>query len=192
MNIETAAPTAPTGIGPNEVGLRALFQTFFWLGLSGFGGSLPWARRLMVDKLRWLSALEFVDMLSLCQFLPGPNIVNVAIYTGARFRGALGAVVASVGVVLGPVAIVLALGALYTRFGQTDIVRGMFTGMSAAGSGLMIATGVQMALDSRLRPIMLLLGALTFVAVGVLRWSMVEVLLVMAPISVAIAWANRP
>ena len=145
----------------------------------------------MVDKRRWLSPLEFVDMLSLCQFLPGPNIVNVAIYTGTRFRGGLGAIVASTGVVLGPVAIVLALGAVYVRYGQTDIVRGMFAGVAAAGSGLMIATGVQMALDSRLRPIMLLLGAITFVTVGVLRWSMVDVLLVMAPVSIAIAWAKR-
>src|SRR5579859_4439700 len=102
VDADVAPPADPTAVG-----LRSLFGAFFWLGLSGFGGSLPYARRLMVDKLRWLSALEFVDMLSLCQFLPGPNIVNVAIYTGARFQGVFGALIASIGVVLGPVAVVL-------------------------------------------------------------------------------------
>jgi len=69
-----------------------LFAGFFIVGVCGFGGVLPWARRLIVEQRRWLTAAEFTEMLGLCQFLPGGNIMNVTIALGARFRGVAGAV----------------------------------------------------------------------------------------------------
>jgi len=48
---------------------------------------MPFARRMLVEERRWLNAEEFTDVLSLCQLLPGPNIVNVAVCVGARFHG---------------------------------------------------------------------------------------------------------
>jgi len=40
---------------------------------------MPFARRMLVEERRWLSAEEFTEILSLCQLLPGPNVVNVAV-----------------------------------------------------------------------------------------------------------------
>src|SRR5208282_681139 len=103
-------------------GLAALFTGFFTVGVCGFGGVLPWARRMVVEQRRWMSAAEFTDMLGLCQFLPGGNVMNVTIALGARFHGAAGAVTAFTGLMAGPVASVIALGAVYDRYGALPVV----------------------------------------------------------------------
>ena len=58
---------------PSIVGL---FRGFLILGLTGFGGVLPLARHMVVEQRRWMTSAEFVELLSLCQFLPGGNIIN--------------------------------------------------------------------------------------------------------------------
>ena len=81
------------GSGLNEqVALTALFFGFLKVSLLGFGGGLVWARRIVVDQQRWLDDQEFAEILSLCQFMPGPNIVGIALCSGSKLRGPLGAV----------------------------------------------------------------------------------------------------
>ena len=53
---------------------------------------MPSARRHLVDRKRWITDGDMTELLSLAQLLPGPNIVNVAIMLGTRFRGAPGAI----------------------------------------------------------------------------------------------------
>jgi len=179
-------------VDPREVTLGALFVGFLRIALSGFGGVLAWARWLIVEQRRWLSEAEFVNVLSLCQFLPGPNIVNVSIYVGGRFRGPVGAIVAFAGLMIAPTAIALALAGLYARFGDSPIVRGGFAGISAAAAGLVIAMGLKMAIPLRTRPVAIVFGLLAFGAVGLLRVHLVAALAVLAPLSVAVAWRRRP
>jgi len=186
-----AIPDGADTVDPREVTLAALFLGFLKIGLLGFGGVLAWARWQIVEQSRWLSNEDFTTVLSLCQFLPGPNIVNMSFYVGGRFRGPLGAVSAFTGLMGAPTAIALALGALYARFGDLEIVRGAFTGISAAAAGLVIATGLKMAAPHRRSPISLAVGLLAFGAVGPLRISMIAVLAALAPLSVAVAWMRR-
>jgi chromate transporter len=54
--------------------LPELFVAFSTVLLSGFGGALPWTRRMIVERRRWMTAEEFNDAYSLCNFLPGPNM----------------------------------------------------------------------------------------------------------------------
>jgi chromate transporter len=187
----SAVSEAPDLADPRDITLAALFLGFLRVALSGFGGVLAWARRMIVEERRWLSDRDFTAMLGLCQFLPGGNIVNLSIQVGARFRGPLGALAALCGLMLAPMAIVLVLGALYARFGDAGVVRGAFAGISAAAAGLVIATAVKMARALWPRPIALGFGLAAFGAVGVLRWPMIAVLLVLAPLSVAAAWRRR-
>jgi chromate transporter len=95
-------------------GLSELFFGFLTVAMSGFGGVLPWARRVFVEQRRWLSEREFAEALALCQFLPGPNIVNMGVIVGSRFHGAAGAVVSVAGLVGAPLLIMMACGALYS------------------------------------------------------------------------------
>src|SRR3978361_1902173 len=88
-----------------------LFAGFFLVGVFGFGGVLPWARRMIVEQRKWLTATEFTEMLGLCGFLPGGNIMNVTIALGSRFHGIPGALSCFLGLMTAPVAIVIGLGA---------------------------------------------------------------------------------
>ena len=71
-----AAPTADA-IKHYAPGVAERFTGFFMLGLTGFGGVLPLSRRMMVEKRGWLTGAEFTDLLGLCQFMPGGNIINM-------------------------------------------------------------------------------------------------------------------
>src|SRR5260370_9878606 len=111
---------------------RGLFLGFLMIGLQGFGGVLPFAHRMLVEQRRWLSEREFIEVLSLSQFLPGPNIVNVSIIVGSRFRGASGSLAAVLGLMLMPFLIVLALAALYAQFATIEAVPAPTPALSAA------------------------------------------------------------
>jgi chromate transporter len=123
----------------------ALFGGFFRAGIIGFGGVLPFARRLMVEQWRWLTAEEFNDLFSLCQFMPGANIVNMAFAFGARHQGVSGAAAAVTGLLAAPMAIVLVLGGLYGRFGGIAVVQHGLAGLAAAACGLVAATALKIA-----------------------------------------------
>ena len=169
-----------------------LFVGFMRVALSGFGGVMPWARRMMVEEQRWMSEREFVDILALCQLLPGPNIVNVAIAVGARFHGVLGAAVAAAGLMIAPITLVIVLGTLYTRYQHLAALRGMFGGIAAVAAGLVIAMALRMGATLRGRGGALVIAAAGFVAAGVLRWPLGWIVLALAPLSVALAaWERR-
>ena len=73
-----------------DVTLGALFLEFAKIGLCGIGSMLVWTRRVIVDERHWMSEAEFAETLSLGRFLPGPEIANISIYAGSKFRGLLG------------------------------------------------------------------------------------------------------
>jgi chromate transporter len=96
---------------------------FSSVGLSGFGGVLPFARRMLVEEKRWMTAEEFNTQLGLCQFLPGPNVINLAVVVGKRYQGLAGAIVAPFGLLAGPFVIVLLLALLYDRYGNLPMAQ---------------------------------------------------------------------
>ena len=175
---------------PAPVTLTQLFFGFLRVALSGFGGVMPWARRMMIDE-RWMSEAEFVDLLALCQLLPGPNIVNVSIAVGARFHGVTGAVVAFGGLMIAPAALVIALGVLYLELGHLAPLRRAFSGIAAVAAGMVIAMAMRMAIVLRGRPLAVGIAVLAFVGAGVLRWPLGWIVLGLAPLSILIA-ARRP
>ncbi len=170
-----------------------LFLGFSSIAILAFGGVLPWARFVLVERRRWLSPEEFTDMLALCQLLPGPNIVNMSVAIGARFHGARGALASVLGLLVLPVAIVLLLVSLYARYAQVAAVQGALTGMAAAAAGLVVAMAVKLAEPVLRRRFWLAAPVivLTFVGVGLLRWPLWPVILVMAPLAIAIGWRVR-
>ncbi|HXX84847.1 MAG TPA: chromate transporter [Casimicrobiaceae bacterium] len=179
------------GTAPASVGADELFFGFLKVGLSGFGGVLPFARRMLVEERAWLTEREFTELLSLSQFLPGPNVVNLSIIVGNRFRGPLGSLAALFGLMLMPFLIVLALAALYARFAEFEAVRGATAGVSSAATGLIIATGLKMARPLSAVHWQIPVAALAFVALAIVRVPLLWALLALVPISVALAWRTR-
>jgi chromate transporter len=168
-----------------------LFAGFFIVGVCGFGGVLPWARRLIVDQRRWLTQPEFTDMLGLCQFLPGGNIMNVTIALGARFRGVPGAIAAFLGLMTAPVAIVIGLGVIYDQYADMPPVRRAFVALSAAAAAYMLATAWKIAAPLRGKKLAIAIAVCTFVAIAVLRLPLLAALPVLAIGSTALLWRFR-
>ena len=99
-------------------GLIDLYIAFMQISLSGFGGAINWAHQALVQQRRWMNDEDFTETLSLCQFLPGPNIVNFAMCLGQRQHGLSGSLAALAGVFSVPLLVFLLLGFLYSEFGQ--------------------------------------------------------------------------
>jgi chromate transporter len=178
---------------PNVPTLFQLLVAFTLIAVSGFGGVLYWSRRMMVDKRKWMTAEEFNEAYALCNFLPGPNIVNFAVVFGRQFGGTVGAFLALFGLLAPPVAIVIVLGFLYAHFGDIEALQRMFVGVAAAAAGLTISTSIKM-LEPLLRErlgVPHLIAISTFVGVGVLRWPIYWVLGVLVPVSIALTWWVR-
>lgn len=173
---------------PPAVTLAALFFGFSKIGLSGFGGVLPFARHYLVETSRWMSAEEFNQQLGLCQFLPGPNVVNLAVVVGRRYGGLAGAFVAAFGLLAGPVAIVLLLAMLYDAYGTLPEVQRMLRGIAAAGSGLLFAMAFRMAMAIKQKPFFLPFTLLVFIAIALLRWPLPAVMLAGIALSGAVAY----
>lgn len=169
-------------------GLKDLFLGFSSVSLSGFGGVLPFARHMLVDKRRWMTAEEFNTQLGLCQFVPGPNIVNLAVLVGKRQRGAAGAVVAALGLLLGPFLLVLLLGLAYDTWGDIPQVQGMLRGIAAAGCGLLFAMAWRMGAALRDKRFFLPFAALTVLCIAGLRWPMPAVMLGGLLLTSGLAW----
>ncbi len=175
-----------TGISPPE-SPAALFRGFLGVGLLGFGGVLPFARRMIVEQRRWLSAAEFTDMLALCQFLPGPNICNLTIALGRRYHGLPGSLAAIAGLMGAPMVISISLGLLYGRYGKLPEVAHLFAGLAAAASGLVLATAIKISLPLWRRArrwLGLGIAFLAFVLIAAVRLPLLPTMLVLAPLSV--------
>lgn len=177
---------------PTKVSLGELLRGFALIGLSGFGGVMPWARRYIVERYRWLEPEEFATLLGLCQVLPGPNIVNLSVCVGHKFQGWRGAIVAPLGLMLAPMVIVLLLGLAYQRYGDLPMVHAALRGIIAVGAGLIIATGLKMLYVYRRRPLALAIALAIIGAVGVLRLSLLPVVVVVLTLGLAIEWRREP
>ncbi len=177
----TATPGTPPGVVD-------LFTGFFMVGVRGFGGVLPWARRTIVEERKWLTATEFGEVLGLCQFLPGGNIMNVAIAVGARFRGVAGAVAAILGLMVAPVAIVIALGAVYDQYADHPVVRRAFAALAAAASAFVLTASLKIAAPLRGRWLPIGLTCVTFVATAVFRVPLPVAMPLLAVLSILVLW----
>ena len=186
--VAAPAPDLPASNHPLKPGLFELFIAFAKMSLAGFGGVLIWARRGIVEQHRWLTAEEFNETYALCHFLPGPNIVNLSVVFGSRFRGIAGGIAAFSGLVGPPMLIATVLAALYAHYGEIDALRRTLAGVACAAVGLLIAVVFKMMapLVKKRDVVGLVMLAAVFIAIGLVRLPLQMVLLVAIPISLGI------
>ncbi|WP_343585244.1 chromate transporter [Herbaspirillum sp.] len=178
------ADTAPPGFTPPTS--KELFMGFLGLGMTAFGGALPLAHRMVVERRRWLTDAEFVQLLGLCQFLPGGNIINLSVALGMKFRGLRGALAAISGLIAVPSAVVIVLGMIYQHYQHDPNVKHLFAGLAAAAAGLLIQMAVKIALPLRKNAVLAAVAIVCFVLIAFVRIPLVWVMLVMTPVSVAL------
>lgn len=190
------AQTTPADHRPEKQvkpqGLAELFGVFQRLALQGFGGVLPIAQRTLVDRYRWISASDFLALLSLSQVLPGPNIVNLAMIFGHRVAGWRGAWACAGGLLLTPTLLVIALAAMAQGLGDVPVVKGALRGMGVVGAGLILATAVKSAAilprHALSRPWQGMLVLTTVCLVAVWRWPLIQALALLMPLGWCLAY----
>ena len=178
--------------GAQPASCSQLFGVFTRLALQGFGGVLPVAQRELVERQRWLTREQFLEMLALSQVLPGPNVINLALMVGQRYLGHRGAVAAMAGLLCVPLALVLVLAALAAQWQTVAPVAGALRGMGIVAAGLIVATALKLASPLKRSalsaPGAVLIVALAFAAVGLLRWPLVIVVAGLGVLAWGWAW----
>ncbi len=162
------------------------------LSMQGFGGVLPIAQRELVERERWLSNAQFLELLAVSQVLPGPTVATLLIIIGDRHFGWRGALAATVGLFTLPLLIVLLLAALAAQWRDAPLMSGALRGMGAVAAGLVLAMAVKLAPALRSNTLGVrtaaLLAVTTVLAVGVLRWPLVAVVLALGSLATTLAW----
>lgn len=135
--LDDASPRVPAS--PGEI-----FRVFTRLAMQGFGGVLPIAQRELVERERWLTREQFLELLAVAQVLPGPNVVNLSLMFGDRAFGWRGGLAALGGMLLAPWCVVLVLTVAYAHYAQHPVVAGALRGMGAVAAGLIFSTGLKL------------------------------------------------
>jgi chromate transporter len=189
MSDAAVPPTPAAATTPAPVTLLRIFIEFLIIGGTSFGGVVPYLRGGLVTRTGWLDDREFVEMLSICQSLPGLNATNMAVLVGQKLRGPLGALVAIVAMCLPGALLMYVVGVFYREHGDHAAVTGALKGVAAAAVGLILSTVVQLGKKSLDGSADFIFVAVTVVAVMGFHVSVPVALLGVG--SAAILW-HRP
>lgn len=122
--------------------LLDLFLTFFKIGAFTFGGGyamLPLIQEEVVAK-GWLAEKEIINFIAVSESTPGPFAINISTYIGSEMSGILGAICATLGVVLPSLIIIILVAKFFDKFKTNKIVKGCMTGLKPAVIGLIGAS----------------------------------------------------
>lgn len=114
---------------------RRRLGVFGRIGLLSFGGpaaQIALMHRYLVEETGWLKEPQFLNALSFCMLLPGPEAMQLATYAGWRLHGLRGGLAAGLLFVLPGALIVLALAWLYLAYGAVPLMQALFLGIKAA------------------------------------------------------------
>ena len=183
--LDDDAPRSPQS--PGEI-----FRVFTRLALQGFGGVLPIAQRELVERERWLTREQFLELLAVAQVLPGPNVVNLSLMFGDRAFGWRGGLAALGGMIVAPWCVVMVLTVAYAHYAQHPMVAGALRGMGAVAAGLIFSTGLKL-LPALRRNVLgalpaMLLAALMFACIALLRVPLFWMLAGLGALACAMAW----
>ena len=128
--------------------LWSLFISFLKIGAFTFGGGyamIPIIQYEVVNRRKWLSETEFVELLTIAQAAPGPISLNTAVFVGYKCRGYKGALAAIMGVVIPSFVIILAVAMFFHTMRDNRWVDAAFRGMRPAVVALIVAPIVGLA-----------------------------------------------
>lgn len=173
-----------------RVSLGRIFRVFALIGVTSFGGGIvAYLRRSLVEKEKWLNSEEFMAALEISQTLPGLNSTNMSVIVGRKLRGAAGATVAVLAMILPGAIIVTALGFAYVALRHDPRVALVLAGVAAAAVGLLVQVTLKIGWKQLIRAKDLLFVAVVFGLVGIFHISLLVTLVTVAPLAI---WMNRP
>ena len=127
--------------------LLILFWTFFKIGLFTFGGGyamIPFIHQYAVEKYKWITDDEFLDIIAIAEATPGPIAINSATYIGHKVKGVKGSTFATLGVVIPSVIIIILIAAFFMQFKDNVYVEYAFKGVRIGVSILILNAALRM------------------------------------------------
>lgn len=147
---------------------RELFDTFSRIGILSFGGpaaQIALMHKVLVDEKRWLSERQYLDALSFCMLLPGPEAMQLATYAGWRLHGVLGGLMAGLLFVLPGATVIMALGLIYGYLGEVPLVATLFLGVKACVLVIVLEALLRIARRALENRVAWLIAALAFIGI---------------------------
>ena len=123
-----------------------LFFEFFKIGLFTFGGGLsmlPFIEKAVVEKNKWMTDEEMIDMLAISESTPGPIAINCATFVGYKVGKIRGGIMATLGVVLPSFIIICIISLFYEKFLEVEVIRWAFLGIKAGVAALILNAGIK-------------------------------------------------
>ena len=149
--------------------LWQLFRSFFLIGAFTFGGGvamIPIIEEEVVNKKKWLTPEEFLDVLAVTQSSPGVLAANMSTYIGYTLRGLPGALISCLGAVLPSFLIISAIAAFFMGFRDHPMTERLFMGIRPAVAALIGTAVFNMMKKTKVTALRIGIIALTAVMVG--------------------------
>lgn len=173
--------------------LLELFIVFFKLGAFTIGGGiamLPLLQNTLIEEKKWFTKEEFVDIVAVCQSLPGVVAVNMATYVGYKKKGLAGSVVSTFGVIIPSFVLILIIARFISSLGDNRIAMGAMAGLRAAALGMVAVALIQLAPAAIKNKWAMMAATVAFVLIAVLNINTAYVILLFAVIGITVTLVN--
>lgn len=128
---------------------------------------IPLIQNIVVEKKKWMTEEEAVDCIAVSQGLPGVIAINMATYIGQTKKGLLGAIIATIGVVLPSFIIIILVIKVLAGIGDNRYVNGALLGIKAAATGLIAYSAYKVGKQVLKGAFQWILATLSFLAIAV-------------------------
>jgi chromate transporter len=129
------------------------FKTFFKIGMFTLGGGyamIPIIESEVVDKHKWVSKEEFLDLIAIAQSCPGVFAINISTFIGYKLRKTAGAISCALGTALPSFLIILLIAMFFHQFQDNPVVASIFRGIRPAVVALIAVPTFNLARSARL------------------------------------------
>ncbi|WP_295295466.1 chromate transporter [uncultured Brachyspira sp.] len=167
----------------NKISALTMFISFFYIGLVTIGGGLamlPIMQEEFVDKRKFLTKSEIVDVFALAQSIPGVIAVNTSLLTGFKIAGVFGGIMAGIGVMMPSFIIILIIAPIFERIQNLEYVNKAFLGIKGAIAALILLSAYDMGKSVLKNKFTAILFILSFILVVFLNFNVIYTLLISA------------
>ena len=173
--------------------LIELFTVFFKLGAFTIGGGiamLPLLQNTLINEKKWFTKEEFMDIVAVCQSLPGVVAINMATYVGYKKKGLIGSVVSTFGVTIPSFTMILIIARFITSLGDNGVLMGAMAGLRAAALGMVVVALIQLMPAAIKNKWAMLAAVVAFVLIAVLKVNTAYVILLFAVLGITVTFAG--
>ena len=159
------------------------FRTFFKIGCFTLGGGyamIPLIEEEVVNRKKWLTKEDFLDLMAISQTLPGVFAVNFSIYIGHKLRGLRGSLTLALGTILPSFLIILLIAMFFTTFAENQVVAAIFKGIRPAVVALIAAPCIRLARAAHVKLTNVWLPVFTALAIWLFGVSPIYIIILVA------------